>query len=173
MPAIAEPVTPTSKWAKTDPTILDIRVSDDLTGIEGIEVLEGQLTPLPDDREGLPRYRDVKIKSPVNHPIRERIFSVFGNILVLAPAAITTEDNGKGGKFRILNREGDRRVQWFNNNLRSINEAKALFNELIGQGMVAYRIDPNTGAAGNSIMKTFDPGAEEVVFMSPRAMVGG
>ena len=77
------------------------------------------------------------------------------------------------GMFRILNQvDGDKRVVWNRMNLPEIRSAKQMFNDLIAEGLVPYRVGPG-GARSNSVMREFDATAEEVIFIPVPLAVGG
>lgn len=77
------------------------------------------------------------------------------------------------GCFRILSqKDGDKRVVWCRRVVAQINAAKEMFMELLGKGMVPYRVGID-GRATSDVMREFDPLAEEVVFMPVRAISGG
>lgn len=66
--------------------------------------------------------------------------------------------------FRIMTaQDGDKRVVWDAYDLNQIEDAKAMFDELVLQGMVPYCIGRDGKPA--EVMTEFDPGAEEVLFL--------
>ena len=76
------------------------------------------------------------------------------------------------GCFRIMTpKDGDKRVVWDSRDFAQISEAKAMFDELVVQGLVPYRVGVN-GRASSEVMVEFDPYAEEIIFL-PIAMVAG
>lgn len=76
------------------------------------------------------------------------------------------------GCFRIMTpHDGDKRVVWDSRDFAQISEAKAMFDELVVQGLVPYRVGVN-GRASSEVMAEFDPYAEEIIFL-PIAMVAG
>ena len=76
------------------------------------------------------------------------------------------------GCFRIMTpKDGDKRVVWDSRDFAQISEAKAMFDELVVQGLVPYRVGVN-GRASSEVMVEFDPYAEEIIFL-PVAMVAG
>lgn len=76
------------------------------------------------------------------------------------------------GCFRIMTpKDGDKRVVWDSRDFAQISEAKAMFDELVVQGLVPYRVGTN-GRASSEVMVEFDPYAEEIIFL-PVAMVAG
>lgn len=96
------------------------------------------------------------------------------------------QENSDNYVMRIINqRDGDKRITWDSENLRSIRAAKTLFDELLQQGFVPYVVDQGTGQATKMCMDEFDPFAEEVVMkeevrsrrreviMSPEHMLAG
>ena len=102
------------------------------------------------------------------------------NLKVLSP-----EDSIPDGSviFRIINsKDGDKRIVWNASFIKEIADAKSMFNELIAQGLVPYKVDPS-GDKTPEIMTEFDPFAEEVimsedhrskeVIFTPRKMVAG
>ena len=77
------------------------------------------------------------------------------------------------GMFRILDKKhGDKRVVWNRMNLPEIRSAKKMFDDLVEEGLVPYRVGPG-GARTNSVMQEFDATAEEVVFAPVQLAVGG
>jgi hypothetical protein len=74
--------------------------------------------------------------------------------------------------FRILTEDGDKRLTWNRNTLAEIRDAKQKFNELVGEGMVPYKVDPS-GNKTPEAMTEFDAGAEEIVFSPIQALAGG
>jgi hypothetical protein len=75
--------------------------------------------------------------------------------------------------FRVLTpKDGDKRVTWDSADLDQINEAKLLFDQLIQEGLVPYRVGVN-GNATSEVMDEFDPDAEEVIFIAVAAAVTG
>ena len=75
--------------------------------------------------------------------------------------------------FRIINqKDGDKRIVWNSKVLQEITHAKDLFNELLAEGLVPHRVDP-LGKQTDTVMKKFDPTAEEVIFVPVPALVGG
>ncbi len=76
------------------------------------------------------------------------------------------------GCFRVMTpKDGDKRVVWDAGDFEQIREAKEMFDELVAEGLVPYRVGTN-GQATSDVMDEFDPHAEEVIFM-PIAMVAG
>jgi hypothetical protein len=69
-------------------------------------------------------------------------------------------------------KDGDKRVVWDSSDLDQINEAKALFDQLIQEGLVPYRVGLD-GKATSESMNEFDPDAEEVIFLAIAAQVTG
>lgn len=76
------------------------------------------------------------------------------------------------GCFRIMTpKDGDKRVVWDSMDFAQISEAKSMFDKLVVQGLVPYRVAVN-GKASAEVMVEFDPFAEEIIFL-PIAMVAG
>jgi hypothetical protein len=74
--------------------------------------------------------------------------------------------------FRVMTaKDGDKRVIWDCRDLAQINDAKTMFDELVAQGLVPYKVGTD-GRATSEVMDEFDPAAEEVIFL-PVAMVTG
>jgi hypothetical protein len=92
--------------------------------------------------------------------------------------SLTTLNSGetrkKGqGVFRILNQEdGDKRVVWNSHNLGEISEAKRIFDKLVEEGLVPYKVD-TSGKQTTTVMDEFDPSAEEIIFAPVAQVVGG
>ena len=75
--------------------------------------------------------------------------------------------------FRILSQEaGDDRIVWDRRSSEEIREARKLFLELVQEGLEPYRADEDGNKTG-VLMKEFDPGAEEVIFLPKPMLVGG
>ncbi len=76
------------------------------------------------------------------------------------------------GVIRVMTpKDGDKRVVWDSNDYAQINDAKVMFDELVSQGLVPYKVGTD-GRATSQVMDRFDPAAEEVIFV-PVAMVTG
>jgi trans-aconitate methyltransferase len=74
---------------------------------------------------------------------------------------------------RVLTPEdGDQRIVWNGTSLVEINDAKKLFDDLVGQGLVPYKVGLG-GRASAEVMQEFDPAAEEVIFCPVNRVVGG
>lgn len=74
--------------------------------------------------------------------------------------------------FRILTqKDGDKRVVWDRRRLPEIRDAEKMFNNLVKEGLVPYRVGVD-GKETSEVMDVFDPAAEEVIFL-PTAMVAG
>jgi hypothetical protein len=84
-----------------------------------------------------------------------------------------TEQPSPGSKvFRVLTVvDGDKRVTWNADSLGEINAAKKMFRDLVKQGLVPYKVGSD-GRPTSKVMKEFDPGAEEIIFV-PVGVVGG
>ena len=77
------------------------------------------------------------------------------------------------GCFRIMTpQDGDKRVVWDSRDFAQITEAKAMFDELVVQGLVPYCVGLN-GRASSEVMVEFDPYAEEIIFLPVAMVVGG
>jgi hypothetical protein len=75
--------------------------------------------------------------------------------------------------FRVMTaKDGDKRVIWDCRDLAQINDAKAMFDELVAQGLVPYKVGFDGGAT-SEVMDMFDPAAEEVIFLPTSLVVGG
>lgn len=75
--------------------------------------------------------------------------------------------------FRIMTPEdGDRRIVWDRRNEIQLADAKKLFDELVEQGLVPYKVD-SKGKATTKVMDQFDPEAEEVIFLPISLVTGG
>jgi hypothetical protein len=76
------------------------------------------------------------------------------------------------GTFRIMTpKDGDKRVVWDSRDFTQIREAKEMFDQLVAQGLIPYRVGIN-GQRTSEVMVEFDPYAEEIIFL-PMAMVAG
>lgn len=67
---------------------------------------------------------------------------------------------------------GDQRVVWDSSDFSQINDAKAVFDKLVLQGLTPYRVGTN-GQATSEVMDEFDPLAEEIIFVPIGLLVGG
>lgn len=77
------------------------------------------------------------------------------------------------GMFKILTKEdGDKRVVWDSTVMQEIIAAKEMFDKLVAQGLVPYRVDQG-GKATEQVMQKFDPTAEEVIFLPVQMVAGG
>ncbi len=77
------------------------------------------------------------------------------------------------GMFRILSQiDGDKRVVWNAGSLLEIRDAKQTFDELIEQGLVAYRVNFD-GQRSTEVMTEFEATAEEIIFVPVAQLVGG
>lgn len=77
------------------------------------------------------------------------------------------------GVIRVMTpQDGDARVVWNSNSLGEIEEAKNMFNKLIAEGLVPYRVGVN-GKATAEVMAEFDHYAEEIIFLPIPLVVGG
>lgn len=77
------------------------------------------------------------------------------------------------GCLRIMTEEhGDERYTWDRRDFSSIKEAAELFDKLVAEGLVPYRVGVD-GRATSEVMVEFDPLAEEVVFLPIQRVVGG
>jgi hypothetical protein len=100
-----------------------------------------------------------------------------GSMEIKIPKALRvlsgTEQPAKGSKvFRVLTVvDGDKRVTWNADSLGEIGAARKMFRDLVKQGLVPYKVGLD-GRPTSKVMKEFDPGAEEVIFV-PVGVVGG
>ena len=74
--------------------------------------------------------------------------------------------------WRILSHSGDDRIVWDSGSLADISGALKLFKQMIDKGLKPFRVDAS-GKRSPEEMKTFDPHAEEVVFVPMPVAVGG
>ena len=84
------------------------------------------------------------------------------------------EKPAKGwGCFRVMTaQDGDKRVVWDARDLDQIEEAKEMFDQLVQEGLVPYKVGID-GKATADVMDEFDPDAEEVIFLPVAAAVAG
>lgn len=76
--------------------------------------------------------------------------------------------------FRIMTpKDGDKRVTWVRTIMAEVKAAKKMFMDLLKSGMIAFKVDPNTGKQTSQRMDVFDPTAEEVIFVPVAAISGG
>ena len=77
------------------------------------------------------------------------------------------------GCFRIMTpKDGDKRVIWDSRDFNQIREAKKMFDELIVEGLVPYKVGRN-GRATSEVLVEFDPYCEEIIFLPLSMIVGG
>lgn len=97
----------------------------------------------------------------------------YGNLTatIEIPDLLEVIDNPKEklppycGCFRVMTpKDGDKRVKWNRRNYQEIVNAKAMFDNLVAEGLVPYRVGLN-GRPTSEIMVEFDPYAEEIIFM--------
>ena len=75
--------------------------------------------------------------------------------------------------FRVLTVvDGDKRISWDSSSLKEIKTAEGLFNDLVKEGLVPYRVGTD-GKASAKKLDAFDPFAEEVIFVPSKVVVGG
>jgi len=73
------------------------------------------------------------------------------------------------GQMRILDRTGDTTVAWAVDDPASVAEAEALFARLLGERKIPFARAPGTPADAAERIRTFDPSAEEIVWVRPVA----
>lgn len=101
-----------------------------------------------------------------------------GDIDLDIPASLGILEDGAPkehgfGVLRIINqKDGDKRIVWNSRIIEEISDAKDMFNKLVSEGFVPYCVDI-LGKKMASIMKEFDPRAEEIIFAPIQAMKGG
>ena len=77
------------------------------------------------------------------------------------------------GVFRVMTpKDGDKRIVWDCRDMAQIGEAKAMFDKLIQEGLVPYKVGLD-GKATSEVMDEFDPHAEEVIFLPVALVTGG
>lgn len=77
------------------------------------------------------------------------------------------------GVIRVMTpKDGDARVVWDASSLGEIEEANGMFNKLIAEGLVPYRVGLN-GQATAEVMAEFDHRAEEIIFLPIQMVAGG
>jgi len=77
------------------------------------------------------------------------------------------------GVMRVLTiKDGDKRVTWDARSFEQITDAKAMFDDLVSKGQVPYKVGLN-GKATSEVMTTFDPHAEEIIFLPVALLTGG
>lgn len=74
--------------------------------------------------------------------------------------------------FRIMNENGDDRLVWDAGSIREINAARRAFVDLVKKNMTPYKVGVG-GNASSEVMETFDPAAEEVIFLDTQLVAGG
>jgi len=94
------------------------------------------------------------------------------------PESLTILDNpsdvpAKGcGAIRVMTpKDGDKRVVWDSRDFAQISDAKGMFDKLVLEGLVPYRVGVG-GKSSSEVMTEFDSHAEEIIFL-PIAMVTG
>lgn len=77
------------------------------------------------------------------------------------------------GVFRIMTpKDGDKRVVWDSRDFQQILDAKEMFNQLVANGLVPYKVGTN-GRPSAEVMTEFDPHSEEVIFLPLGLVTGG
>lgn len=77
------------------------------------------------------------------------------------------------GVFRVMTpKDGDKRIVWDCRDMNQIEEAKAMFDKLIQEGLVPYKVGLD-GKATSEVMDEFDPHAEEILFLPIALVTGG
>jgi hypothetical protein len=77
------------------------------------------------------------------------------------------------GVIRVMTpADGDKRVVWNSGIFAEINDAKEMFDKLVLEGLVPYRVGLN-GKSTSEVMSEFDPHAEEIIFLPIAMVVGG
>ena len=84
-----------------------------------------------------------------------------------APASTTKEATALG-TMRILDRSGDTAVTWDLADDDTVRAAEALFERLVRTEKKIPFARPTGSPAGDAVqIKTFDPSAEEILFVRP------
>ncbi len=106
--------------------------------------------------------------------VEERTIETFTHEIIEIPESLRLGDPEPGDcVFRILSqKDGDKRVVWNRRRIQEINDAKIMFDKLIAEGLVPYKVGTD-GRATSEVMTEFDPYAQEVIFMPIMAVVGG
>jgi len=77
------------------------------------------------------------------------------------------------GLFKILTKDdGDKRVVWDSGVMQEIHAAKEMFDKLVQEGLVPYRVGGG-GKATDQVMQKFDHTAEEIIFLPVQMVAGG
>jgi hypothetical protein len=71
-------------------------------------------------------------------------------------------------EMQIMGKNGHSTMTWDLTNKASITAAEEMFSKLLGEGFRAFRAGDGDK---DGVMKTFDPGANEIVMAVP--LVGG
>lgn len=86
------------------------------------------------------------------------------------PASIPPDGHGV---IRVMTpQDGDKRVVWNSKSFAEIGDAKHIFDKLVLEGLVPYKVGTN-GQATSEVMAEFDPHAEEIIFLPIALVVGG
>ena len=69
----------------------------------------------------------------------------------------------------VLDESGDSRMQWDKDDAAQVAKAQARFNELKGQGYLAYKVNKKGGQG--EVITAFDASAERIILH--KQMIGG
>ena len=77
------------------------------------------------------------------------------------------------GVIRVMTpTDGDKRVVWNSGVFAEITDAKEMFDKLVLEGLVPYRVGVD-GKSTSEVMSEFDPHAEEIIFLPIALVTGG
>ncbi|MGH8996626.1 MAG: hypothetical protein ACRDYB_11430 [Acidimicrobiales bacterium] len=71
------------------------------------------------------------------------------------------------GVMRVIDRTGDSRVAWRVDDETSVDRARAIFDRLHAERQLAFVRPAGSSAATAERVWTFDPGAEEILWVRP------
>ena len=71
------------------------------------------------------------------------------------------------GTMRILDHTGDTTVAWAEGDTDSTQQARALFERLHSEGKMAFARAAGAEPEETTLVHTFDPGAEEIIWLRP------
>jgi hypothetical protein len=111
----------------------------------------------------VPQERDSQVAA-----LDFRIEQVFDVSLAGSPPAATTKEVAALGTMRILDRSGDTAVTWDLTHDDTVRTAEALFERLVRTEKKIPFARPAGAPAGDAVqISTFDPSAEEILFVRP------
>lgn len=71
------------------------------------------------------------------------------------------------GVMRVLNSSGDTTIAWDTLDTASLDQAEAIFEKLAGERKIPFARAAGAQAEETVQIKTFDPSAEEIIWIRP------